>query len=854
MRVDMRWYKTVAFAVVLAGLALGIGHAPLADNHSAEASPADHTTVVFVPGVCLPFGETCTVHRDYHAFDDIRNHLSAVFSSLRFKCFSYEPGGGDCGDAPYPGTSTWQSLMVSASRLNTQLQTWRAEAQAAGDPDPRFLIIAHSLGGAVAGLWAATSLDFDLVGRTDHIVTLDSPVKGSTWDELGHELLAGLGIPDWVIGPILEVLGQREIEQFIYSDVVADLQPDSVAYSIRHAVNRVNVVNLADTRDLVVPFYDATLPGAFRTRVAEFGNTEGCNPTIGPIDIRVGPITIFHLDRTTIYLRHCEVLHSSETFAEITSLLSAPVNPVDPQPPVAPPPSISVVVSPPPNPAGWNNTSVSIDWTVTDATSTDGCSDQTISYQTSGSTFTCTATNSGGTRSRSVTIRLDSIAPSIVGSRTPGPNAFGWNNTDVTGHFDCSDERSGVAFCSPDQTLSGEGRNQSITGVALDVAGNSSSTVITGINIDKTPPVTTATLDPPTPNGKRGWYISDVSVCLSATDPQLSDGSPGSGVDYTKYRANGGPWQDYGGCFVVSTEGWNQVDFYSEDIADNIEAQQNVRIKLDKTNPDIGITEGILDGLHWDQVHLERGILTNTDTLALSGDATDNLCFWEVRAVDADSGQTLASQQPDGANTPDWPPPYPPNSLGYGLSVPLHVGINNIDVVAEDCAGWEDDIRIQVVYVIPGPYDPRSKGFWYNAVKTSKYSDAEFQTLMDYTNVVSDVFGPDARNIYGLVTADNYRTILKSKSSDMEELQKAQLLGSWLNLVSGRVAVLTPADLSPVAGWPQVVDNTGGSPLTFAMNVPMEVEEIDQTGTATRAVYEIAKNLLDAFNNRMIIP
>jgi hypothetical protein len=66
--------------------------------------------------------------------------------------------------------------------------------------------------------------------------------------------------------------------------------------------------------------------------------------------------------------------------------------------------------------------------------------------------------------------------------------------------------------------------------------------------------------------------------------------------------------------------------------------------------------------------------------------------------------------------------------------------------------------------------------------------------------------------------------------------------------------VLTDVDIAKVKGWSQVVDNTGGSPMTFAMNVPMEVEEVDQTQSATRAVYEIAKNLLDTFNNRKIIP
>jgi len=441
-------------------------------------------------------------------------------------------------------------------------------------------------------------------------------------------------------------------------------------------------------------------------------------------------------------------------------------------------PSIDVAVSPPPNAAGWNNTDVTVDWTVTGATSTSGCNDTVLTQETAGTVLTCTASNSAGTTQLSTRV----------------------------------------------------------------------------IKIDKTPPVTTATLDPPAPNGERGWYKSDVTVALDATDPDLADGSPGSGVDSTQCRLNGGSWHDCRDPFPVADEGWNQVDFYSTDVAGNVEGAKNVRFKLDKTPPDVSITEGILDGLHWDQVHLERGILTNSDTLGLSGNATDNLCLWEVRAVDRDSGNTLASQQPPDPNQPDWPPPYPAKELAYSLSVPLHTGINNIDVVAEDCAGWEKAIFIQIVYVVPGPYDPRSKGFWYDAVKTGKYSETDFQTLLDYTNVVSDTFGPAVRNIYGPVTLANYRSILSPATSDMETLQKAQLLGAWLNLVSGRAAVLTPADLTRVRGWAQVVDNTGGSPLTFALNVPMEVEEVDQTRLATRGVYEIAKNLAEAFNMRRIIP
>jgi len=454
-----------------------------------------------------------------------------------------------------------------------------------------------------------------------------------------------------------------------------------------------------------------------------------------------------------------------------------------------------------------------------------------------------------------VPLPADVTPPVIALTITPpDPNSAGWYYGPVSVDWTVTDPESGTASASgcDDMTLSNETGGTVLTCTATNGAGLTASRSTPVIRIDMTQPITTATLDPPAPNGKRGWCISDVAVCLEAVDPVLGDGSPGSDVRETIYQVNGGSWQPYTGCFVVGTEGWdNVVEFYSTDYADNVEGTKGVHFKLDKTPQDISISDGVLGGLHWDQVHLERGILTNSDTLALSGGTTDNLCLWEVRAVDLDSGQVLDSEQP--VSILIFPPPTPA-SMDYQLDVPLHQGINNIDVVAEDCAGWEKHLPIQVVYVIPGPYDPRSKGFWYNSVNTGKYSETDFQTLLDYVNVVSDVYGPATRNIYGLVSLANYRGILSPDTSDMETLQKAQLLATWLNLVSGRVAVLTPADLTKVKGWAQVVDNTGGSALTFALNVPMEAEEVDQTRLATRGVYEVAKTLLDAFNNRMIIP
>ena len=57
----------------------------------------------------------------------------------------------------------------------------------------------------------------------------------------------------------------------------------------------------------------------------------------------------------------------------------------------------------------------------------------------------------------SVTVQ-DTIAPGISADRSPLPNANGWNNTDVTASFACTDAISGVA-AGPQtpQTLTAQG-------------------------------------------------------------------------------------------------------------------------------------------------------------------------------------------------------------------------------------------------------------------------------------------------------------------------------------------------------------------------------------------------------------
>jgi hypothetical protein len=82
---------------------------------------------------------------------------------------------------------------------------------------------------------------------------------------------------------------------------------------------------------------------------------------------------------------------------------------------------------------------------------------------------------------------IDNDPPAIQAKISPAPNAAGWNNSDVTVTFICSDATSGIATCPPPQTITSEGTGQVVSGTATDKVGNTASTSVT-IKLDKTPP------------------------------------------------------------------------------------------------------------------------------------------------------------------------------------------------------------------------------------------------------------------------------------------------------------------------------------------------------------------------------
>src|SRR5207244_4243709 len=127
----------------------------------------------------------------------------------------------------------------------------------------------------------------------------------------------------------------------------------------------------------------------------------------------------------------------------------------------------------------WTNQDVTVSFASSDGLSGIASSSAPVTLTTEGAgqSATGTATDKAGNSesSKSDSFKIDATAPSISGAATTSPNGNGWYNSSVTVHFTASDATSGLASVTPDQTLSGEGANQSVMGTAVDNAGNSAS-------------------------------------------------------------------------------------------------------------------------------------------------------------------------------------------------------------------------------------------------------------------------------------------------------------------------------------------------------------------------------------------
>ena len=185
---------------------------------------------------------------------------------------------------------------------------------------------------------------------------------------------------------------------------------------------------------------------------------------------------------------------------------------------------------------GWHRSDVEVSFTVTDPQSgifkQDGCDSQLVSDDTTGVTFTCTASNfAGGSTTASVTIRRD-VTPPIV---TPPANVFASADTSAgavvsyTG-ASATDTASGIAgpvVCAPASGSQFPIGATHVTCAIDDAAGNAGSATFDVTVGDTTPPSITSSVSG-TP-GSNGWFTSPVQIVWTVSDPQSS--ATASGCD-----------------------------------------------------------------------------------------------------------------------------------------------------------------------------------------------------------------------------------------------------------------------------------------------------------------------------------
>jgi len=226
------------------------------------------------------------------------------------------------------------------------------------------------------------------------------------------------------------------------------------------------------------------------------------------------------------------------------------------------------------NAAGWNNTPVTATWGCFDAGSDVVATEVTATTEGEGTDLPLTGTcrdQAGNTTSDTLEgaegVDVDLTAPVIEIGRSPAANPAGWNQGEVTVTWTCEDSLSGVVDGGGSVVL-GEDDGSTASGECEDLAGNTSSAGLSGIQVDSTPPVIEL-LSRTAPYDELGWNNGAVTVVWTCSDARSGVVSPGVSP-------------------VVSTPGAGQTGQGTcEDLAGNTATATEPGINIDLTAPSI---------------------------------------------------------------------------------------------------------------------------------------------------------------------------------------------------------------------------------------------------------------------------
>jgi fibro-slime domain-containing protein len=257
---------------------------------------------------------------------------------------------------------------------------------------------------------------------------------------------------------------------------------------------------------------------------------------------------------------------SSFSITTSLQLVAEPPAPVDNTPP-----AVAPVVSGTLGANGWYTSNIAISWSVTDpesdVTSTTGCGATSVTADTDGATFTCTATSVGGTAGASVTVKRDASAPSVTPTISGTAGANGWYTSNVIVSWATADAMSGASACASTTTTTDN------TGTTYSCTSTNGAGLATTLSVsakrDASAPSVVGTVSGTIGNG--GWYTSDVNVSWATTDAT-------SGIVTS--------------CAPVATTTDNAGTTYSCTATNGagLSASASVAAKRDATQPTIGYT------------------------------------------------------------------------------------------------------------------------------------------------------------------------------------------------------------------------------------------------------------------------
>lgn len=137
---------------------------------------------------------------------------------------------------------------------------------------------------------------------------------------------------------------------------------------------------------------------------------------------------------------------------------------------------------------GWYTSNLTINWAFDGPVeSSTGCEAVTISADTPGRTFTCSAVREGFTTTVTKTFKVDKTAPAVSAALERQADANGWYNRPLTVGWVGTDATSGVESCSSVRYAGPDNAIAIVSGLCRDYAGNTAGSSVT-FKYDATPP------------------------------------------------------------------------------------------------------------------------------------------------------------------------------------------------------------------------------------------------------------------------------------------------------------------------------------------------------------------------------